>query len=335
MALTTLRRALFYGKSQLNGIINDALTFRGLVPSSSTKMLEKTRSLQNVDCIVSKPINQLLKEHGSSLKQTYDLEDSVTASQKDNARTNLLGFLNAGRPAGAKEVSVRINSAQTRITERDLEAFANHPAVDSIVIPKVNSPGDIHFVREYTEDLPLQYLIESAKGLLSLHSLCNTFTPTSLIFAAEDFALDLSITRTPSLSEMLFARQSLVTHARAWGVPSAIDLVCTDFKKPEVLQRECEDGARMGFTGKQVIHPSQIEIVQRVFSPSQERLQWAVRVLVADETARQQGKGSWGLDGKMIDEPVVGAARNIVEKGKVAGMDVDGLFKKFKDTKPE
>lgn len=114
-----------------------------------------------------------------------------------------------------------------------------------------------------------------------------------------------------------------------------LDLVCTEFRKPEVLREECEGGMRMGFTGKQCIHPGQVEVVQRVFSPSEERLAWAVRIMVANREAERVGKGSWALEGKMVDEPVVKAAREVVEKGRVAGMDVEGLFERFRDVKPE
>lgn len=160
-------------------------------------------------------------------------------------------------------------------------------------------------------------LIESARAILNLREIC-TAAPgriSGLIFAAEDFALDVGLERTPSLLEMLYARQSIVTAAVAHKL-SAIDLVCTDYKNTAdngPLARECQDGVRMGFTGKQVIHPSQVEVVQRLFLPSEERLSWAVRILIANEKAVQNGKGAWTLDGKMIDAPVIGVAEKLVK----------------------
>lgn len=159
-----------------------------------------------------------------------------------------------------------------------------------------------------------------------------------LIFAAEDFALDLSLTRTPSLTEFLFARQTIVAAARAYNIPSAIDMVCTDYKDTSdsgPLARECKDGSTMGFNGKQVIHPSQIERVQRMFLPSAERVKSAVRVLVAEKKAEEMGKGSWTLDGKMIDAPVLGAARRVVERARLGGIDVDEIWEVEKNTVPE
>ena len=124
----------------------------------------------------------------------------------------------------------------------------------------------------------------------------------------------MGLERTPSLLEMLYARQSIITAAVAHKV-SAIDLVCTDYKNISdngLLARECRNGVTMGFTGKQVIHPNQVEMVQRLFSPPEARVTWAVRVLRANEKAVQEGRGAWTLDGKMIDAPVIMAAEKLV-----------------------
>lgn len=158
------------------------------------------------------------------------------------------------------------------------------------------------------------------------------------MFAAEDFALDLSITRTPDLTEFLYARSAIVTAARAFNLPSAIDLVCTQFRGAdglETLRRECENGKRMGFNGKQCIHPSQVDIAQQVYSPSHDEVAWAMRVVIADEKADRQGRGAWTLDGKMIDVPVVGKAKAIVAKAEACGHDTEELREKHKDQEPE
>lgn len=159
-----------------------------------------------------------------------------------------------------------------------------------------------------------------------------------LIFAAEDFAHDLSITRTPSLSEFLWARSAIVAHARAAALTSTIDLVCTQFRGSEgmeTLAREAEGGMRLGFNGKQCIHPSQIEVVQRAFAPGEKEVEWAVRVVVADRKADTGGRGAWTLDGKMIDVPVVRKARDVVDKAKRCGIDVEAVEEKWKDQEPE
>lgn len=182
-------------------------------------------------------------------------------------------------------------------------------------------------------------LIESAKALSDLSSICKA-TPylSGLIFAAEDFALDLSLTRTPSLTEFLYARSAIATACRAHNLPSTIDLVCTSYKGDsgqKTLEEECLGGKGLGFNGKQCIHPSQVEITQRAFAPDEKEVEWAVRIVIADEKADKQGRGAWTLDGKMIDVPVVGKAQAIVSRADLCGFDVKRMRDKWKDQDPE
>ena len=181
-------------------------------------------------------------------------------------------------------------------------------------------------------------LIESAKAIQNLPAITAASPYLSgLIFAAEDFALDLSLTRTPGLTEFLYARSAIATAARAANLPSTIDLVCTAYagaRAQEVLEEECANGRGLGFNGKQVIHPSQVEVCQRAFSPGEREVEWAVRVVVADEKAERAGRGAWTLDGKMIDVPVVGKARAVVEKARVCGIDVEGVRGRWRDQEP-
>ena len=148
----------------------------------------------------------------------------------------------------------------------------------------------------------------------------------------------MSLTRTPSLKEFLYARGAIATAARAYNLPSTLDLVATAFKTEadhERLLEECEDGKRMGFNGKQCIHPSQVGTVQKVYSPSNEEVEWAVRITIAQKRAEEMGKGAWALDGKMIDAPVEGKARAIVKKAELCGFDVKSLQEKHKDEQPQ
>lgn len=219
-------------------------------------------------------------------------------------------------------------------------------------MPKVNSASDLHFVTDILRHaLPERHaqnsktpvriiaLVESARAVMDLKAICAASPYLSgLIFAAEDFALDLSITRTPELKEFLYARSAIATAARAFDLPSTIDLVTTAFRGEEgmnTLRVESEDGKRMGYNGKQCIHPSQVEVVQDVFAPSQDELTWAIRVVIADEKADKQGRGAWTLDGKMIDVPVVGKAKALVKKADLCGMDVASVREKWQDQAPE
>ncbi len=207
---------------------------------------------------------------------TFDLEDSVTPSEKVNARKHLRNHLTSDtKPESIGEVAVRINAVSTSLAEADLKAVADLPGLDTIVVPKVNSASDLHFVTDvlrsaaphrFTPNSPearpfsLLALIESARAIMDLRSICAA-TPhlQGLIFAAEDFALDLSLTRTPELTEMLYARSAIVTAARAFQLPSAIDLVCTAYQGQDGKQRlreECQSGKGLGFNGKRTCTPS-------------------------------------------------------------------------------
>ncbi|KAM5485832.1 hypothetical protein MaudMau93_005276 [Microsporum audouinii] len=297
------------------------------------RMLDKSRTL-SVDCVA------------------YDLEDSVTPSKKAEARTLVRAALDQPSPAGVKERAVRINSVGSGLALADLTEVLKSPNLSTLVVPKVDSASDLTFISDVIShtlststsgrpSISILALIESAKSLSNLSQIC-TATPllSGLIFAAEDFALDLSITRTPSLSEFLYARSAVVTAARAYELPSAIDLVCTSYRQsdggaPSILEEECRSGKRLGFNGKQCIHPTQVEAVQGIFSPEEGEVEWAVRVVVADQKAAEAGRGAWTLDGKMIDIPVAEKARAIVKKAELCGFDVDGMKDKWKDQEPQ
>lgn len=219
------------------------------------------------------------------------------------------------------------------------------PLVDTIAVPKVHSAADLHFINDVIQHLrpdkaiSILALIESARAITDLNAICSA-TPllSGLIFASEDFALDLSITRTPTLTEFLYARSHIVAAARAHNLPSTIDLVCTSFRGLEgqaTMEAECVGGKLLGFNGKQCIHPSQVDLAQRVFSPQQEELVWAIRVAIAERKAEQQRRGAWALAGKMIDIPVVRKAKGIVERAAMCGMNIDELKEKWKDQEPE
>ncbi|KAL2005616.1 hypothetical protein VTN00DRAFT_10109 [Thermoascus crustaceus] len=313
------------------------------VPGSSQRFLDKSRSLV-ADCVA------------------YDLEDSVTPHKKAEARNLVRRALDQPAPPGIRERAVRINSVESGLALGDLTEVLQSPNLTTLVVPKVNSPSDLTFVTDVIthtlSNLPAEQqqqqqqrppisilaLIESAKSITNLSQIC-TSTPLlqGLIFAAEDFALDLSITRTPSLTEFLFARSAIATAARAYDLPSTIDLVCTEYKSksgndgspPPVLEEECRGGKRLGFNGKQCIHPSQVATVQAIFSPEPVEVEWAVRVVIADERAAAAGRGAWSLDGKMIDVPVAEKAKAIVRRAEACGVDVEGVRERWKGQEPE
>lgn len=266
----------------------------------------------------------------------YDLEDSVTTGKKAEARANIVDFLSRQqRPAGIKEISVRVNSvSSTRgLAEQDLKAVLPCRNVNAIVVPKVNRAEDVRFVHDMIEHhapgrmLKVLALIESAEAIMNLSEICQASQHLDgLIFAAEDFALDLSLTRTPSLSEFLYARSALVTAARAYRLPSTIDLVCTAYagtSGQDVLRDECKQGKGLGFNGKQCIHPAQLRIAEAAFSPSKQELDWALKIVAINKKMDAAGKGAFTVDGSMIDAPVVSKAHVIVARAELCGMNTD------------
>ena len=102
-----------------------------------------------------------------------------------------------------------------------------------------------------------------------------------------------------------------------------------------MLREECEGGRNLGFNGKQCIHPTQTEVAQEVFGIGEKEAEWAVRCVIADEKARMQGRGAWTLDGKMIDAPVVGKARALVERADVCGVNVAELRERWSGQESE
>jgi citrate lyase subunit beta-like protein len=304
-------------------------------------MLQKAYAMQNVDTVA------------------FDLEDSVAPHMKPEARHNLTALLSSKeRPQGIKEMGVRINSVDTGLALDDLTQVLKGPHLDAILVPKCESAADLHFVTDVVRHmLPDRHpanmvqkegqkapiaiiaLIESAKSIQNLPEICKASPYLSgLVFAAEDFAKDMSITRTPSLTEFLYARSAIATAARAARLPSTIDLVCTSYKGDaglKTLEEECLNGKGLGFNGKQCIHPSQIEVCQRAFAPGEKEVEWATRVLVGDEKASEEGRGAWTLDGMMIDAPVVNKSKRVLERAELCEIDVQAVREKWKDQEPE
>lgn len=288
---------------------------------------------------------------------TYDLEDSVAPHMKSEARSNLRDILNKQRPSGIKEMCVRINSVDSGLALDDLTEVLKGEYLDAVMLPKCESAADLHFVTDVIRHLsperhptetgkkgkkePLRIiaLIESAKSIQNLSEICKASPYLSgLVFAAEDFAKDMSITRTPSLTEFLYARSAIATAARAAELPSTIDLVCTSYKGDaglKTLEEECLSGKGLGFNGKQCIHPSQVAVCHKTFSPGEKEVEWAARVAIADEKASQAGRGAWTLDGKMIDVPVVKKAHAILRHAEVCEIDVGAVREKWKGQEPE
>jgi citrate lyase beta subunit len=256
-----------------------------------------------------------------------DMEDGVAVSRKAEARATIakaLQELNFGK----SEKLARINAVGSGREKDDIAAVLPYRP-DGIVIPKVESLEQIHWADDLIAGAELKYGwplnsirmlvgVETAKGILNLKEIASHPRLDAIIFGGEDFAASVGARRTREATELLYARQAVVVACAAFGL-QAIDIVYIDFKDTEGLRREAEQGAGFGFSGKQVIHPNQVQVTQEAFTPSDEAIAEAKRIVEAFEAGQREGKGAFALDGKMIDMPLLKHAQKVLERAKAAG----------------
>jgi len=256
-----------------------------------------------------------------------DMEDGVALNRKEEARATIpraLQELDFGR----SERLARINPVGSGLEKDDIEAILTHHP-DGIVIPIIESPEQIQWASgkieaaELANSWPVNSIclivdVETARGILNLKEIAAHPRLAALIFGAEDFAASVGATRTAEAWEVFYARSAVVTTASAYGL-QAIDMVTIDFRDIEKVRREAEYGARLGYTGKQIIHPNQVAPVQEAFTPDGESIAHARRLVEAFEEHQKKGTGAFALDGKMIDMPLVKAAQNVLARAHTAG----------------
>jgi citrate lyase subunit beta-like protein len=251
-----------------------------------------------------------------------DLEDGVAEASKDEARQTIAAALRE-IDFGTSERVVRVNGYPSGRTDDDLAAVL--PAgPDAVLLPKVDRAEQISRVDEVLRraeknegSTALLAIVESALGMVNLEAICrqSEMTPRlqGLVFGAEDFTADMGAARTVQALELLYARSRLVMYAAAFGL-QAIDLVTVNYKDMEVLEREALQGAQLGYSGKQLIHPLQIEPVQRLFTPSEKEVAAAVHILDEAKRFAGMGKGAFTVDGQMVDRPVIKRAESILAR---------------------
>jgi citrate lyase subunit beta / citryl-CoA lyase len=278
------------------------------VPANSTKMIGKASSL-GADMII------------------LDCEDSVPVQEKGNARKTF-GPEMKKYDWGRKEVGVRVNGLDTSFFGDDLKA-AVEAGAKFVVLPKIEEASEVVQVQEKmekfgggTDHLPeIMVTIENPRGLNNVEQiLASSPLISSMEFGSEDFALSLGIYGLDrSGLSTLYARSRIVASGRAAGV-DVLDQAFVGLADPEGLRASALEAKNLGFTGKAVIHPSQIDIVNEVFTPSADELKWARRVLEAWKAAEAEGRGAFRLDDKMVDVVHVKMAENIIAKGESLGL---------------
>lgn len=253
-----------------------------------------------------------------------DMEDGTAVNKKAEARATIAKALQE-LDFGASEKLARINSVGSGWEKDDIEAVLPYKP-DGIVIPKVESFEQVEWASKIIEDAELKngwqvnsirilIGVETAKGILNLKEIAAHPRLDAIIFGGEDFAASIGATRTKDAIELLYARQAVIVACAAFDL-QPIDIVTIDYKDLDALKAEAEFGARLGFSGKQVIHPNQVPVVQEAFTPSDEAVAYARRIVETFEASQKEGKGAYSLDGKMIDMPLLKNAQKVLARAK-------------------
>jgi citrate lyase beta subunit len=256
-----------------------------------------------------------------------DMEDGTALNRKAAARETIARALRELNFVKSEKLA-RINSVGSGLERDDIEAvLPHHP--DGIVIPKLEALDQIQWAHEIIEAAELAHGwgvnsirmlvgVETAKGIINLKEIASHPRLDGLIFGAEDFAASIGATRSRAGWEVLHGRSAVVMHAAAQGL-QAIDMVFIDFRDTVNLRIEALQGAQMGFSGKQIIHPAQVQPVLEAFTPDDEETAYARRVVETFEAHQAEGAGAYELDGKMIDRPLLKIAQKVIERAKAAG----------------
>ena len=293
-ASTPLRRSLFF------------------VPGGEPKKLEKATSF-GADTLL------------------FDLEDSVSPPEKDRARELVAGRLRESDFAGA-EPAVRVNPPGTPYFDRDLEAVVTAGA-SAIMLPKSERLEQLIEVASRIADLEargettagkavrLIALVETAGGIARAVSLAEASPRIdALCFGHADFSRDMGLSAADASRGVVFhARCALAIAARANGV-APIDTVYLNVRDDEAFREDAKLGLGLGFEGKLCIHPRQVTIVNDVYTPTTEEIDYARRVLSASQQAEAEGRGVFTVDGKMVDAPLIAAQRRVIDRAARAGI---------------
>ena len=232
-----------------------------------------------------------------------DLEDAVAPERKDEARAVVL----AVRPR-----IVRVNGAGTRWFEEDVAA-TRELELDAIVLPNA-TPDAVAALGP--EGPPVVSIVETADGLRLAYETASQARVAALLLGAADLGAELGWTPRPDGLELLYARSKIVADSAAAGVRAPFDIVHLDIRDDAGLEAACRFAHSLGFRGKGCIHPAQVTIVNRVFAPPRESVEWAQRVVEEFERSEREGRGVLAVEGEMIDLPVVKRARRILAEVK-------------------
>ena len=258
-----------------------------------------------------------------------DMEDSVPWDEKTNARNVTAAYIPELASTGVPVIP-RVNSLDTGLLEEDLSAVVGSH-VFGVSVGKMDNPEvavEVAAILDQVEEAAgvekgatrLVPWIESAEAIVKVYDICRSSERiVAVALGAEDFTNDMEIKRTDSDSELAYARGAIAVAARAAGV-LALDTPFFSFRDPVALKANTEMSRAIGFKGRFAIHPAQLDIINEVYSPSDEDISQAQREIEAFEEAASMGRGSTSLDGKVIDVPVVKRAQALLERARAMGL---------------
>lgn len=252
------------------------------IPGANARAMDKARGLA-CDAII------------------FDLEDAVAPDAKPDARAALRGQLDQGG-YGARQRIVRINDLNSDWGHKDAQAFADAP-IDALLLPKVDSADDITRLADIVGDVPIWAMIETPLGVLNAGEIAAQ--AGGLVMGTNDLVKDLNARPDPARSQIQHALQQTVLAARAFDAV-ALDGVCNAIHDTDQLRAEAIQGRDMGFHGKTLIHPAQLEVANTVFAPTADDIEHACRVIAAFEATTS---GVAVLDGRIIESLHVETAR--------------------------
>ena len=263
----------------------------------------------------------------------FDLEDAVSINEKDVARFLVYNALKS-MDYGTTETVVRVNGLDTPFGKDDYEAMVR-AKVDVIRLPKTDKAEEVieadQLITKIEEEIGLEVgaiklmaAIESPLGILNAYDIATASERLiAIALGAEDFVTNMKTNRSDSGVELLAARGQLLLAARAAGI-YALDTVYSDIDNLKGFTEEAKLIKQMGFDGKSVIHPSQINIVHKLYEPTEKEIDHAIRVLHGIKEAESKGSGVITVDGSMVDGPIVDRAHRVIELAKATGVFEEG-----------
>jgi len=277
------------------------------MPASNAKAIDKARTLP-CDVVI------------------LDLEDAVAPEAKEAARAQAVEALKAGG-FGRREVVIRVNGLETPWGAEDLAAAAS-AAPDAVLVPKVNNAADVAAYDAALKSAPVEVklwaMIETCASLFALNDIAAAARDTRLscwVMGTNDLAKEMRCRQTPGREPFLGALGLSVAAARAHGLV-ILDGVYNDIENLEGLEAICEQGVDFGFDGKTLIHPKQVEVCNRVFSPAASEVDWARSVIAAFALPENQGKGAIRVEGRMAELLHLAQAERLVAvAGAIAQAD--------------